>query len=207
MADLSQVSLVGAMMDLALAALDRLAEERGLSPGEIDQRAAYEELRDAARAAAPAALGLLIVGPKEGPHPADRLRAAGARVRDASPAGTPIVELLGMQASVPRQWRRAPADMSFLTWLGCARLADDLALICAVAASGPERRRQLAAARRLQGALAGWEELGQRQGASDRQWARADARVEACFKAAFDAIGADDLAAISVEAAAIRAGR
>jgi hypothetical protein len=198
----SAVSLISDVLGAAVAALDRIGNERGLSDAEIRQLDALAGCYKEARAARPLAFALFVIGS------AAPLRKALRRAQDATQLGIPIVELLGMQSAAPSGWRRRlPISIEGLLWLGVTRLVDDLSMICAVGVSSPERQVQLEASRGLQAALGSAVELALHQTAPpDQKVDRAAARVNGAFASASNAIGTD-LAAIRAEAAAIRANR
>jgi hypothetical protein len=198
----SAVSLISDVLGAMVAALDRIGNERGLSDAEIRQLDALDGLLKEARAARPLAFELFVIGS------AAPLREALRRAQEATQLGVPIVELLGMQSAVPRDWRhRRPISVEGLLWLGTTRLVDDLSLICAVGVSSAERQEQLEASRVLQAALGSLAELALHQTAPpDQKVDRAAARVKAAFASASNAIGGE-VVAIRAEAAALRGRR
>jgi hypothetical protein len=105
--------------------------------------------------------------------------------------GVPVIDLLGIDAAVPRgrKWRPLPVQLGPLLWVGVAELEDALrAIVCgAIPSLRPERQRQLGLLSLLKGNLARLVELD----AEDPRSARAAARVREGFAAVEAAIGAE----------------
>jgi hypothetical protein len=185
--------------DPAAGALDRLGNQRGLSAAELRQVEQFEALRTQARTLLPRARSAYSLAS------ADPLREQLQRCTEAAQAGIPLVELLHMRGAVPGDWHGLPPTIDTMLWLGVRRLADDLSLICAVGASSPERQKQLAAVRDLQGAL-GRVLRASLQHSPSQPAKQTMAKADAKFTRATLAIE-DELPAIRAEAAAIRAPR
>jgi hypothetical protein len=187
---LSPGAVVADMLARAVAALDRIADERGLNPAEVRER----QCLDAARAEA--VRTAVLSGPTFVLGPAEPFFAACVAAGKAARGAVPLPELLDIEDAIP------PTPEG-LTWLGATMLAVSLELICAAGVSTPRRQEQLAAVRTLHGA-AGRSACFQAQAASSSDQAeRTRRRMIAALAAADDKLGGE-LAAIHAEAAALR---
>jgi hypothetical protein len=197
----SAASVIAAVAEKAAAALDHLADERGLDDAELARFGAFEALQAEANAMLPRSRSMYA-------HARDRSTAPWREKLDrcaaATGTGIPLVELLGMRGSVPGDWHRLPLTLDTVLWLGVTRLADDLSCICAGGASSPRRQKQLATVRDLQGALGRVIRLSLQASPPEKDFQRATGRADAKFTRVTDLIG-DDLPAIRAEATALRA--
>ena len=184
----------------AVAALDRLADERGLSADELAQLAAFGHLEAAARQSEPGSRGMYRIGEAGGAEP---LRWAINRCGEAVSRLLPLVELLDMRAAVPRDWLGLAVSLDTLLWLGVTRFADDLSFTT----SSARRQEQSEALRRLQGAIGKVIQLSLSPPLPEPKRRQAIERLaDDQFTRTTNAIG-DDLAAICREIAARRKRR
>ena len=141
-----EFSWVAVILDIAEAvsgALDRSGNERGLSAGELGQLDQFQRAEIEARNLLVRSRSFCTNGN------ADPLREQLRRCAEATQAGRPLVDLLEMRSTVPRDWHHLPPDIETMLWLGITRLAEDLALIAAIGVSSTTRQKQLAAVRDL----------------------------------------------------------
>jgi hypothetical protein len=186
-------------MERMTDALHRIEDDRELSAAESRQLDTYEFLRDALRLALPSANSANFM-----------LQVSGAltelfrHAHEATVISIPMADLLGMRAAMPRgpRWNPLLLGIESLAWCGVTPIVDDLRLICTTGDATPERQRQLAIMRDLQGALAMLIELD----AAHRRFQRANARVKSLLTDTAKTIG-DQITIVRAEAAGIRARR
>lgn len=203
---LSVGSLIADVAEGAIAGLNRLGEERGLSATELEQLAAFEALAATIVPLLPPSRGMYMLVPPGTPLSTTSIKEPMERLqRCAEVGGRALVDLLGMRATVPADWHRLPLNTDTVLWFGVTCLAEELSLICASGHSSPQRQAQLAAIRDLQGALGRVIRL-ERAGSPERDRTRAEAKVESAFVRASRVIE-HSLPDIRAEADALKAPR
>ncbi|HEX3861483.1 MAG TPA: hypothetical protein VHY35_07300 [Stellaceae bacterium] len=198
----SAAVVLGVVADAAVAKLDQLGNERGLSDVELAQLTTFEALQVELRTLGPWSFAMCSHA-QDGDT--ERVREKVRRLSEASfGGGMPLVDLLDMRGAVPADWCLLPVTIDSLLWLGITRLIEDLALIVSGGMMTSRRQQQLAVLRDMQGAFGRVIRLA--QGPADQQQ-RATDRANASFVRAAHKIDGDDLLTIRDEAAALRAKR